>query len=524
MIKNSIVRTVVFLRQHARVVCLLLGSLFVSLWTLLRFITTSSTFDLVGQQLLTHQWLTGHMSHAVIGTTNYLWKMFLLYTPLDLLPGSPRVKLVVLTLIVNIAALVLLVVVLEKLLRLFSVRITTHFYAAMVWLSLIAGSVFWIQFANSRNLEVVAGVWLIYLGIKLVRQFSLQRAITTGLLAAILFFSDPLQIYMTALPLLVYAAVRWYRQKSGLPALAWLVVTLLAAYVVAKVIVMLATALLGLQFSDGPGLAAVTGYSLTDWAKDLLLTGKSFVQLYEGGAELGRPVQLLNLVVVLITLGWFAWGVVKQKRYLAASCLIGLVLVIDSLVYLASGQAFVGGTSRYLIMTVPMLLVTFAVVGVQRFRKIPQFLLAAAIVANGIFLGLATTQTWRAGLDHDAHLASAVQYIATTKYPYAFASMDTALPADYYHPEALLLPLECKADGLVARSYLFFDESMFEAAFDRQTTVVPIILDGNSLRNYPHVCSAADIRRQLDEPSSVSETASGDKVLLFAPDVLTKLR
>ena len=103
------------LLKRCRLLIILLGSLIVSAWTMLRFFVKPSTFDLVGQQLLTRQWLSGLHAGSTVGPTNYILKMIFLYSPLQWTPGSPRLKLVLLTIILNIVTFVLLVLILEKL-------------------------------------------------------------------------------------------------------------------------------------------------------------------------------------------------------------------------------------------------------------------------------------------------------------------------------------------------------------------------------------------------------------------------
>lgn len=506
-----------FLNVHVRTISFLSGSVFISLWALLRFFETGSTYDLLGQQLLTRQWLSGNMSHAVVGTTNYLWKMLIFYAPTDILPGSPRIKLIVLTILINILTFILLVLVLEKLCTEIGIKVSSYFYAGLIWLTLIAGSVFWVQFTNSRNLEVVGGVYLIYLGIKLIHKLTTKLAVGTLLLASILFFSDPIQVYMTAVPLLIYAYVQSYSTKVNIQRPAWLTAILSIAYLASKVITLAATHIFSLQFTRAPGLATITTYSLSSWFHNILDTGKSFIQLYDGGHELGRVVQLLDLLLVGLSIIYFIIWALKKRSLRKVMWLVSIVFVIDAVVYMASGQSYTGGTSRYLIMTVPMLIIIFGAVGTLRLLRVFLALAVFAIFINGLVLTSTTIKAWGTRFTGDQHLVSAVKYLNQQRYPYAYASMDTAIPTSYYYnPRTTVLPLSC-FNGVLARAYLFYGKEVFIKAESTPTSLVPIILDGGSIRNYPNTCTKYDVIKQFGNPAGIQSTSYGDEVLLYAP-------
>src|SRR5581483_9200512 len=149
-----------FLSSHF--ITFYIGSIFVTIWTLLRFFTQQSVFDLVSQQIIVHQWLHGSLSVAHVGQTAYIPKMLLIYIPLDVLPVPPRLKLIICTIVINITTFVLIAVLLKKILQAFKVKVTNSLDIGLIWISMIAGSVFWIGIINSRNIEVAGGLLLIY--------------------------------------------------------------------------------------------------------------------------------------------------------------------------------------------------------------------------------------------------------------------------------------------------------------------------------------------------------------------------
>ncbi len=167
-------------------------------------------------------------------------------------------------------------------------------------------------------------------------------------------------------------------------------------------------------------------------------------------------------------------------------------------------------------MTAPMLLLIFAMVGALRLSKLYlNTLMALAIVVNGLLLTTATVRAWGTRFTGDRHLANVVQYLGQQKYPYAYASMDTAIPSTYYYsPRTYILSLSC-SNGVLAKSYLFYDRDVFLKAEASTAQQVPIILDGDNIRNYPSLCSKDDIIKQLGTPSAIESTGYGDEVLLY---------
>ena len=151
--------------------------------------------DIIGQALLERSVYCGCRN-----AQSDLLKTIFLYIPMELLPGSPRLKLILLTLLINLVTFFLLVTLLKKILHEFKVD-NSRVAVAVLWLSMIAGSAFWISFANSRNLEVAGGVYLLY-NVLVIHRFNRKRQyVYLALFSGLLFFADTLQIYMTALPL-----------------------------------------------------------------------------------------------------------------------------------------------------------------------------------------------------------------------------------------------------------------------------------------------------------------------------------
>ena len=156
--RSSLKNITDFIFNNTRPLTLITGSFFICCWTIVRFFIKSSNFDLVGQQVLARQWMQGFHSGAIVGPTNHILKIIFIYIPMNLLPGSARIKLIIMTLLINVITYILLILILEKLWLEFYPKISKSFYIVALWMALIAGSMYWISFSNSRNIEIVGGL------------------------------------------------------------------------------------------------------------------------------------------------------------------------------------------------------------------------------------------------------------------------------------------------------------------------------------------------------------------------------
>ena len=495
---------------------------FMTLWTILRFFTQKTIFDLVGHQVLAQQLLHGGIAGAGVGVTNYLPKIVFLYVPLHLVPGSPRIKLLILTVIVNIATVVLLGLILERILHKFNVKAGPLLWIGLLWLAAIAGSVFWVQFTNSRNLEVVGGVLLLYLGICYLEQPSWQRLAALSLFASALFFADTLQLYMTALPLALYGVTMAVRNRS-FQTISLLVAGLVAAYLGAKILFAASAWLFSIHFIQNGGGTVVSLHSLAHCAVGSL---KALAHLYSGGGDAGKLREACNLIFLgmLVLLSIYAiWRKLLPKRLML---LIGYILIINIVVYTVSGQAESTATERYIIMTAPALVLLLG--GLQAnwkaFRKMGLVIATVLIATNGLFLTRALAASSAHRFFKDDHLASIARYIQGNPNVLPYASMDTAIPMSYLYGSdaAAPLPLSCSGSRLIKNS-TFYSQTTYRQREKSGYTTMAIILDGNAITNTPNVCSQSVIIAQLGEPLRTSSSDDGSIVLLYSLTVSKQL-
>lgn len=498
-----------------------LGSIFVAVWTLLRFFTTSTTYDLVTQQLLAHSWLHGYTGYISLGPTNYLLKIFLLYMPVDLLPGSPRFKLIVLTILINIVTFLLLFYVLRKILAEFRVVSETAYFGAMLWLTSIAGSVFWIGYANSRNLEVAGGMFLVWRALRILRRPTKNNIIGLAVLAGLLFFADSLQLYMVALPLIVYSVLLVFYKKVSWQRVLILIGIFGFGFMASIILNIGAQHLLNFTVSK-PETSGIV-INVSDFAQAGVNAIKSTVRQFAGSADAGRGREIINLLFLSTGAIAFIVATVRRKIPLRFALFIGTFLVINELVYIASGAALQSDTSRYLIMLGPIIVLALSSIGfLYKQSKIPYIFVVVTIVINGFFLSQALVKNWDISFPKDSHLQSVARYLNNHSYAYVFASMDTSAPLAYYGgiSQANLFPVACSNSRLV-HAIAFRSTKIIETT---NSELIPIILDHTEIVNAPNICRQQDITVQFGLPTSIETTNDGSAVLIYPDSQLTGLK
>jgi hypothetical protein len=508
-----------FFNRHLEVIFYTVGSALVAIWTLLRFFSERTIFDLVGQQLLTHQWLHGNIEGAQLGVTHYIPKMLLLYTPLDALPGSPRLHLVLLTIFINIATFIGIGILLKKLLIEFTVD-TQRVHIALLWLATVVGSVFWIHFANSRNLEVLGGMLFLLLGIRLLKAPTKDSSLLLMIFAGVLFFADSLQVYMTTLPLLCYAAYNTWRDRRAWQAAATLSAIVVGGLVFSKLLFILVAHVFSITFLQPDN----TSLSLS--VTDVSHTIKAYVHLYAGGADAGRIREILNIIFICGMFTLFIYGVIRKRINSQLAVLSGFIIIIDSAIYFVSGQANQPTTERYLIMTLPALLLVVAsasaLVTKHQSKSILYTCVMFLFAFNFLSLSKVLADNWNTAFPKDNHLMSVVRYERAHSQSVTYASMDTAIPADYLS-NASLLPLTC-VEGHVYKNNTFFDKAAFKKNEVQARQNVAIIFDGAQITNTPHVCTIDSTIKQLGLPLQLDHTDDGSIVAMYPQAIIHELR
>ncbi len=500
-------------QKYIELTTLIAGSGIVTAWTLFRFFTKNANFDLIGQQLLARQWLDGYLDGSVTAPTNYIVKMIFMYAPVEALGIDPSFAVITMAILVNIATFIGLVVVLKKLLGYFAIPITTIFYLSMLWLATIAGSVFWIQFTNSRNLEVVAGLWLIYMGLQLYKKASLPLGIGLTILAGVTFFADPMQLYITAMIVACFVVIDAVRSKK-IPSALRVLGVLAAGYIVSLGLVWLARQVTHVEFFSVTSVDLIV-QALRQPVVIVTDTAKNILRLFAGTNEMGAWRQVVNIGVVASMVALVGWAAL-QKRIARKPLLFVVIAGAVTLgVFVLSGQSIrQTDSSRYMIMLAPVFVFACALLAraSQLQRRMATWLLVGVVCVNGISLMWSTAKTWTTDLPARTIFQQRAEYIADHGYAYGYASMDSAIVGSYLfgghtYP---LLPLSCESGQLV-RSFLFYDKGVFTHHETLPASTVAVVLDGTAIG----LCDYATIIGQFGEPMRVEFTRAGDTVLLY---------
>jgi len=495
-----------------------IGCATVVLWTILRFWSAQATFDLVGQQVLAHQWLTNGFGGADIGITHYLPKIFLLYMPMDFLPGDPFFKLMVLTALANVATLFGLMVLVEKIYILLSRQPKFSNEVANLGLPLLVvasvfGSVFWAQYTNSRNLEIVAGLWLVFYALKIWKgkAYGWLGWLLLAVASSLVIFFDRLQLFTTAVPLtLVF--VYWSLSSKKLVAPQRLVF-MLSAFATGAILsfglIRLSALVLKLNF-------LVPSEHHLDLQKIVLSVPRSLASLARllgGDASLGRWRLAVNLFIIASLVVVFGLLAIKKRIHQDILSLSVIWAVSIVLVYIASGQANQDRTERYLIMIAPVLMIVIlAVLDAAGKRLRRAVMLAVIIMATSTVVSLGfALQKQRHGITNATvrYSIAAAQKLGGKTY----ASMDIAHPA-YYATKGVsnILPLECHGQRL-RPAKLFFDRKSYHR--QNEAKGYHIIMAHGTISNHPFTCSAEDVVRQFGRPATIVQTPDGLLIISY---------
>ena len=401
----------------------------------------------------------------------------------------------------------------------------------MLWLATISGSVFWIQFSNSRNIELVAGLAVLYLGLLIYRSPTIKKYAGFILLASVTFFADPMQFFITAFILIAYILLNsaMYQRTKWKTSLIILGLVI-GSYVLSLFYVYLVKNITHLSFFSVGSLSqsiALLGHIPTA----VLETVKNLFRLLGGSNEIGIRHQAINVLLAGILAILSIIMLIKSRGHTETKTFILFVataVVVPLVVYIASGQVLSqNDSSRYLIVVAPSLILLFSFLDSHAIslnvRRGVMVIISLVVIINILSLLGATFTNLSTKLEGEDVLKSKYSYLSGSDYGYGYASMDSAIPANFLFGQSstkLLLPLSCGPEGL-RKATLFFDRNVFVKK-EINATEAPIILDGQSITNYPNVCGIDLIKKQLGEPIKFF-MYQGDMVLIYKADTLFRV-
>lgn len=497
-----------FFVLKARLLSLYGGVFIVTLWTFLRHITNGVNFDIVGQIGLADQWSRGLHGGVVLGQTNYLFKipLYALVNTFHFI--SPLNRLLLLAITFNIVTYILLFLLAEKMCKLCKIKDRQILYISMLWLATIAGSVFWLDYANSRNLETVGGIAIIYLTAKYLVQPNTKLAATLVAISSLVFFADSLQFFVCGLGACLYVFYRWLiaRNHRNFVQMAVITASIIAGYIGSKLLFLASTNLLPVSYLAIPNVHPALTF--TTMGQSLRGISASFFTIFDADV-LHQPSgpnsvrKLLNLVV-LVCLSAYVIGKcrVKNKQKNHIGILISVV-ASNVLVYVASGQALQPNTARYFIM-LPIVAVTFVPLYGPKMSKQLQAHLQQAwlgIIAVSVLLLIgALVTSWPQRHSKDQHIYQTLSYLQKNKFEYALGSHELGVTTTYFASgDAVVLPISCAADHSVHVINLFYDKAAFRLLRDYRNEV-PIILSDSGNKTTANHCDKTGITTAFGKP------------------------
>ncbi len=513
-------------RQHVRLLAYVVGSSLISLWTVLRHITNGVNFDVVGQVGLSQQWSHCIHSGSVLGSTNYLLKMpvYALTNQLHFL--SPMNRLLLLALVFNLLTFTGLFLVVEKLLDLEKIHDRSWFYLSVIWLATISGSVFWLDYANSRNIETVGGIFLIYLAIKFIKTKDRRDAVLLASIGSIVFFADPLQLYIVGFGTSVFCAYRWITSRAPADQNSVLVVlgALLAGLVGSKVLLYFTKLFMPVSYLAVPGQHFALTFN--NLLQALKASSLSLIKIFDADFA-KRPYspnairEFLNFVV----LGFMTVLIIKllasKNQRLKFLALLPILLLANLLIYIASGQALEANTVRYFIM-IPLVTILFfsiyvPVLPLKNKQGFQRAWLVIIIISSGLLVG-ALIKSWPDRHSKDQHIYQQLSYLRQNDFQVALGSLDEGVTVTYFSQgQETVLPIDCRADGIVRKISLFYDVGAFKSLKDYKKDI-PVMLPASDKSLASNMCGRNFIIAAYGAPKKEQAIPGVGVVLLYAAD------
>jgi len=514
------------LSRRARTVSFVGGLLMVTLWTVYRHISNGINFDVVGQIGLAQQWANGMISGSQIGITNYVLKMPIYFAINGFGVFSPMGRLLFLALVFNIVTFAILFVIYEKIIKLNNIRKLEWFYLAFFWLATIAGDVFWVDYANSRNLEIAGGLLIVYLWLKFVDKRKWQLLVYLLLASTVTFFADSLMFYVIGLGLVLYSIILLMRERTKRQVVLALSTTAVVAlsYLLSRQIFIVIEKFYKVTFYSTPyNKPELSGnYVLKTFeglARNTLdIFGANFLQ---HPYSLNSLRQLFNAVVLVILVFLFIKLRTNISKKLSAK--LALVLIaVNYIIYVLSGQVQEWATSRYLILVPIFIVLIIGIAGNGINKKLAKQVKKAWLVIlliNTIFIIGGLAIHWPSRHSKDGHILSVINFMQSQHYSYAISDRGTGISASYISGgNIVVLPFGC-SNGIISPTNLFYDNASF-VEFKKYVGEVPIILPGGVINFGDNSCTKSNIIAQFGEPIREQDVEGVGKTLIYSSESL----
>jgi len=497
--------------RHQTILTASIGSIVVAIWTVLRHITNGINFDVIGQVGVTEQWIHGLHDGAVFGSTNYLLKMPLYALVNSVGWLSPVQRLLVLALICSVGAYLLIYLVLRKIARLYGVKNLALLNLGMLWLATIAGRVFWVDYANSRNLEVAGGLAVLYLMLWILERGATWRRLL-GLIttSGVVFFADPLQLYIIGGGMGIVAIATAVRNREHRTRALWLGVSIVVGAGLSRVFTWVSTSLLPVSYLAPPKTTFTLRLdTLTTLVHNVLTsTLRIFdINVFTKAFSVNSFRQLGGILL----LGLAVYLLVRYRKSAPErpSRILLWLIVWNYVVYTASGNAQIAMTERYLVL-VPLFVITL--LGIYGdlpkatvLRKLTPLWLATVAMSSLLLFGGLILQ-WPNRYSLDRPMFALADFAKAHQHDFIVTSQVLAIPANYYAGyETTIVPTVCTSNDRIETKNLFYDRAAYNGKLGQTNGSVGVIIPADGITSGAFRCSTETILKQLGAPKS-SET------------------
>lgn len=499
-----------FVQKYLRQICFY-GGLFITLvWTLLRHLNNGINFDIVGQIGLADQWAAGLTQGSLIGTTNYLVKipLYLLLNSLHFI--SAMNVILIAAVVANVLTFVAIYYIYLRFLKLLKVKDPSWAYIAVLWLAILAGGIFWMDYANSRNVETIGGLVFLYLAsVLIIRPGSTSNHKYFLLLifaGGIAFFADPLQFFVCGVGVIIFAILnRFVMFTKQLHISRTLIIGTVSAYLLSLLIRELTTKFLPVNFLHIPSkhFSINLGNILHSLQIVVISTLKIFdANIFKQPLGFSSILLFINFIVLIATV-YILVKVWPKIRGNPVYVLLITVIATNYVIYLASGQVTEWETSRYLIM-VPIITLLLVSLNGDNFNssnltKIKNAWIILAVISSVLVIG-GLVVAWPNKHSKDQKIYSTIHYLESHGYKYSLGSREQGITDTYFSSgRAQVLPMSCQPDHTLAPSNLFYDSAVYGNVLNSGREI-PILLQNHQIVFGNLVCTQEQIIRQFGYP------------------------
>lgn len=526
-----------------------IGILSITISTLFAFLTRELHGDMVAQQVMVEQWTHGIaplLAHTE--ATNYIVK-FPLYWLMNGLVADPLARLVLTALFLNITAWLLLWYFVRKIATATTVVTKLHdiFIGLLaILMAVLAPYLLWINYPNSRNVELGFMLAIVYILLRLQQgwRLPLKWIATLGVCAGIVYVNDPLSFYLVAVPFAcsVIAVIIIHREKFitvANRATALFLATSVVSYVILKtfflgILITVPDKVSGATLPHGVGIE----YSLVNIVSGLAYNMGILPTLKFGPTKSGPMLTILAIATTLVFVAILLLGRSKKDRglrrtqgLLAITGVLAVAVVFFS-GYLAPAVDIL--FARY-VATVSVIVLVLVAVGYGVIKKDYQVygLIAASVFV--MFTGLLLTRVQIPGVARLPHAQQYWQSVNQREYALiaiskkydihkGYSSIQTAQPTTYISGgELTMIPVMCdKSDRElpVQRAY----DWLIEARSAFVPTGYSMIEVAKQASDF-NPCSKDVVVRQIGRtPKEIIDTDSSHVAIVYEADIRPELK